>query len=224
MLTRELSRIKVLQGGAALAALATFRLHGSASASTRQPTAAAVAAAQRALATRQAALAALDFPVRDGEETLPWLDQPAANPVPDVVSTQLVWEALDSWIIPNDKFFTVKHYNQPAIDPATWSMDLSGLVGKPLTITLADLKSRPRQEVTFTLECSGNTGLPFLWGAIGNAVWAGTPLAPLLQELNIQPEGIEVVFWGTDTGTENVRDMNVTEQFARSMSLADAMD
>ena len=38
------------------------------------------------------------------------------------------------------------------------------------------------------------------------------------------PEGIEVVFWGNDTGTEVVRDLTVTEQFARSMSLAQAMD
>ena len=26
------------------------------------------------------------------------------------------WEQLDSWLTPNDKFFTVGHYNKPSID------------------------------------------------------------------------------------------------------------
>ncbi len=39
------------------------------------------------------------------------------------------------------------------------------LVKKPTALTLADIRSRPRQEVTFTVECSGNTGLPFFNGA-----------------------------------------------------------
>ncbi len=32
------------------------------------------------------------------------------------------------------------------------------------------------------MECSGNTGLPFFNGGIGNATWAGTPLAAILEE------------------------------------------
>jgi DMSO/TMAO reductase YedYZ molybdopterin-dependent catalytic subunit len=37
-------------------------------------------------------------------------------------------------------------------------------------------------------------------------------------------EGIEVVFWGADAGEQTWRDeITITEQFARSMSLADAM-
>ena len=52
--------------------------------------------------------------------------------------------------------------------------------------------------MTFTIECSGNTGLPFFWGGIGNATWAGTPLAPLLQEAGVLDEGREVVFYGHD--------------------------
>jgi DMSO/TMAO reductase YedYZ molybdopterin-dependent catalytic subunit len=36
-------------------------------------------------------------------------------------------------------------------------------------------------------------------------------------------EGIEVVFWGADAGEQTYRDLTITEQFARSMSLPDAM-
>jgi DMSO/TMAO reductase YedYZ molybdopterin-dependent catalytic subunit len=47
----------------------------------------------------------------------------------------------------------------PQIDPTSWHLDVIGHVGTPLRLNLADLKARPRQEVTFTLECSGNNGL-----------------------------------------------------------------
>ena len=53
------------------------------------------------------------FSAQSGEEVLTWLDQPAPNPVPDVVGTQLQWEALNSWLTPNEQFFTVGHYDKP---------------------------------------------------------------------------------------------------------------
>jgi DMSO/TMAO reductase YedYZ molybdopterin-dependent catalytic subunit len=112
----------------------------------------------------------------------------------------------------------------PTIVADGWHLKIDGLVRNPLALSLDDLRARPRQEVTFTLECSGNSGLPWLTGAVGNATWAGTPLAPLLQEAGIMAGGIEVVFFGGDTGEEAVRDAKVTEQFARSMSVPDAMD
>ena len=215
---REISRRTVLQGGAALAALAVIRSQApaltAASGSGRQTAAWAVGSP----------LSGLDFPVRPGEEVVAWLDQPTVNPVPDIVGTLLRWEDLDSWITPNDEFFTVKHYNLPDIAAQDWRLEMHGLVAHPKTITLDDLKARPSYNVDFTLECSGNHGLPFLTGAIGNAVWTGTPLAPLLQEVGVLPEGIEVVFWGDDAGPAEVNGMTLNEQFARSMSLDDAME
>ena len=165
------------------------------------------------------------FPGQSGEEIVRWLDQPAPNPVPEVIKNQLVWEDLDSWITPNDKFFSIAHFNRPVIDANTWKLEIDGLVKNPMALTLADIKARPRQEVTFTIECSGNHGLPFFNGGIGNARWAGTPLAPILKEAGVLDSGIEVVFWGADEG-EITRpdDVKFKQNFARSMSLADAMD
>jgi DMSO/TMAO reductase YedYZ molybdopterin-dependent catalytic subunit len=135
MSTPHLSRRAVLlQGSAAIAGLALLRVPGLAFAFSAQP----------------------------GEEVLTWLDQPAPNPVPDVLGTQLHWEALDTWLTPNGQFFTVGHYDKPVLDPAAWRLQIGGVVHQPMTLTLDDLKARPRQEVTFTLECSGNNGLPFL--------------------------------------------------------------
>jgi DMSO/TMAO reductase YedYZ molybdopterin-dependent catalytic subunit len=157
-------------------------------------------------------------------EVIPWLDQLEENPVPDAIVRQLDWAALDTWITPDDQFFVIKHYNEPALTEADWNLEVSGLVETPMTLSLADLKARDRQEVTFTMECSGNTGLPFFNGGVGNATWAGAPLAPVLEEAGLLEDGIEVVFWGADAGEQTWRDeIVITEHFARSMSVDDAM-
>ncbi len=131
------------------------------------------------------------------------------------------------WVTPNEKFFAVSHFNRPVIDASTWKLEIDGLVEKPMGLSLADLKARPRQETFFTLECSGNHGFPDFVGAVGNAAWAGTPLAAVLQEAGVKDSGIEVVFWGTDVGDielhDAIRDVKMHQNFARSMSLEDAM-
>src|SRR6266487_27173 len=179
---------------------------------------------------------------------IPWLDQPAPIPPPaaDIVGNLLRWESLDSRLTPNDEFFTVKHYNLPRLSPVDWRLSVAGLVAQPQTLSLADLKALPRRTVEFTIECSGNTGLPFLIGAVGNARWAGTPLYRVLRQARPLDRGIGVIFWGADRGKVTIRynsgvtgpgrtgtvepdstgglDLTITEQFARSMSLEDAMD
>jgi DMSO/TMAO reductase YedYZ molybdopterin-dependent catalytic subunit len=166
------------------------------------------------------------FPSRPGEEVIPWVDQPPPHPRPHVVSNLPQWEELDAWITPNAKFFRVAHYQGPlgpAIDETPWKLEITGLVKRPLTLTLSQLKARPRQEVIFTLECSGNHGFPFFISGIGTAKWVGTPLAPLLQEAGVLDKGIEVVFFGSDEGEEEVRQIKMKQNFARSMPLADAL-
>ena len=174
------------------------------------------------LAWLQGSRQAFAFPHWSGEEVIPWLDQPPANPMPQVVGNLLQWEQLDSWLTPNDKFFNVGHYNKPSLDEKNWTLEVSGLIRRPVIITLAELKARPRQEVIFTLECSGNHGFPWFLGGIGTAKWAGTPLAPILQEAGVLDKGLEVVFFGSDAGQEEVRGIKMEQNFARSMSLADA--
>ena len=59
---------------------------------------------------------------------------------------------------------------------------------------------------------------PWLTSAVGNARWAGTPLAPILEEAQVRGSGSEVDFFGTDAAEEQVRDVKVRGNFARSMS------
>jgi DMSO/TMAO reductase YedYZ molybdopterin-dependent catalytic subunit len=189
------------------------------------------------------------FPRSGAEGVLvPWLDRP--EPVPpanaEILAHPLDWEQLDSRLTPNEKFFTVKHYFQPALSPVDWRLEVGGLVAYPLSLSLSDLQGQPQKTVEYALECSGNTSAPFAIGLIGNARWAGVPLRRVLKQAHPLDDAIEVVFWGADSGPVTIRDnsgvtgpgftgtvqpdstggldLTITEQFARSMSLADAMD
>ena len=141
------------------------------------------------------------------EKLISWTDLPP--PVPEqlqnVVKGITRWEDLDAWITPNDKWFSIAHYNRPQIDPETYRLDIAGSVTKPATLTLGQLKALPRKEITSTIECSGSNGLPFAQSMIGNATWAGASLADALQAAGIKDGGIEVVFYGVDKGEETVR-------------------
>lgn len=157
---------------------------------------------------------------------IPFLDRTPAAPEAAVKAygdlNRMDWQALNEWITPNDQFFNVSHYNRPVIRPEEYRLEIAGLVREPNAYTLAELKRRPRQEVVFTIECAGNHGFEWFTGGIGTAKWAGTPLAPLLQEAGLRPEGIEVVFFGADAGEEEVRNIKMSQQFSRSLSVSDA--
>jgi DMSO/TMAO reductase YedYZ molybdopterin-dependent catalytic subunit len=180
-------------------------------------------AAVTGLALLNSSWFALPSAAQAGDEVIPWLDQPAENPVPERVTNLLSWEELDSWTTPPDQFFSVSHYGHPEIDVDTWHLDITGLVEHPMTLTMADLQAWPRQELDFTLECSGNHGFNWNFGLVGNARWAGAALAPLLQEAGVMDDAVEVAFYGADVGEETVREQTIQQHFARSMSLDDAL-
>ena len=239
-----LSRRTVLKGGgAALAGLSVLKVSGPAAAFPGGGSQGeGIPWADDQAGSAQALLDA-------SGQVVPWLDQPPASPIPDAVGNLLTWEELDSWHTPADEFFFVSHFGQPSglTDP-NWRVGIGGLVRNPQSLTIADIRARPRHEVDFTLECSGNTGtgLDFFIGGVGNARWGGARLAPLLEESGVLEEGSEVVFWGADRGTVTIRDnsgivsggvtgtltpdaqggqdLTVTEQFARSMSLREALN
>ena len=108
------------------------------------------------------------FPARAGEEVVPWVDQPPSVPdaAKDVVQNLQKWEDLNTWVTPNERFFSVSHYGRPVIDEKSFTLEIGGSVARPLRLTLDDIKARPRREVVFTIECSGNHGLPWLTTAV----------------------------------------------------------
>jgi len=184
--------------------------------------------------TLLAALALSDSPlyaeiwrISEGEKVVPFLEQAPAPPDAAVrqygdLNTRN-WEQLSSWTTPNEDFFTVSHYNRPVLNAEEWRLNIEGLVERPISLNLEQIHARPRQEVTFTLECGGNHGFDWFTGGIGNARWAGTPLAPILRAAGIKKAGIDVVFFGSDEGDEEVRDIKMKQNFSRSMSIEEAL-
>ena len=160
------------------------------------------------------ALARLD--AEEGGTPLPFLD-------PQPPGHMLRWEELTEWITPARDVFAVSHYGTPAVDPAAWRLTVSGLVKAPRTLTIEELRARPRVEVVAALECSGNGAGAGFMGAIGNLKWAGTPLAPLLKECGLEERAIEVVFFAADEKVEKIRDKEYLQNFARSLSVEDSL-
>src|SRR6266536_5378841 len=68
-----------------------------------------------------------------GETIVPFLDaQPKGK--------MLYWQDLTSWITPNDQLYSVSHYGIPEVDLSRWRLEISGLVKKPRTLSLAEIK------------------------------------------------------------------------------------
>ena len=87
-----------------------------------------------------------------GDKLIAWTDipPPVPEPLQNVVKGITRWEDLGSWITPNDKWFSIAHYDRPQIDPKTWRLEIAGLVVKPTTLTLDQLKALPRKEIVST--------------------------------------------------------------------------
>src|SRR5580692_6366392 len=77
------------------------------------------------------------------DKLIPWIDipPPVPEPLQNVVKGITRWEDLNSWITPNDKWFSIAHYERPQIDPTTWRLEVAGRVARPTTLTLDQLKA-----------------------------------------------------------------------------------
>jgi DMSO/TMAO reductase YedYZ molybdopterin-dependent catalytic subunit len=123
---------------------------------------------------------------------------------------------------PINDTFIVSHYNTPELTASQWRLSVTGSAGRPLTLTLDDLKRRPRIEHTATFECGGNREA-VLHRMVSTATWAGCSLRSLLEESRPADDVIDVVFWGADRGEETIRNAKYEMHFARSMSIDDAL-
>jgi DMSO/TMAO reductase YedYZ molybdopterin-dependent catalytic subunit len=170
------------------------------------------------------ALPGAAFPaVEADEELVPFLDMPRTPP------ERLDWEALDAWLTPQDQVFGVQHYGIPEFKYDAFRLDIGGLLDRPRSLTLDELKALPKKDVLMTLECSGNGSSKGFMNAVYNSRWTGTPLAPLLKDCGIRPEAIELVFYGKDTKEETLRpgtnrELKIDVPFGRSMTLHDALN
>jgi len=117
-------------------------------------------------------------------------------------------ELIDGLTVPNELFF-IRSNGPVSVDiaPAAWRLSVTGLVDKPLDLTLDDVQGLPQRTITAFLECSGNSRSRFVpeaegtpWGntAIGNAEWIGTPLSRVLDLAGLKDGAVDVVSQGGD--------------------------
>ncbi|MEX2581679.1 MAG: molybdopterin-dependent oxidoreductase [Gemmatimonadota bacterium] len=126
---------------------------------------------------------------------------------------------LDSWVTPIEDFFVVSHYDTPVLDASAYRLSITGLLDRPIILTLDQLRARPNVQTTSVFECGGNSAGLF-HGMVGNATWTGVDLGALLDEAVPTADAREVHFWAADSGTEEIRGAEYQQNFARSMSLA----
>ena len=123
---------------------------------------------------------------------------PAAEPAPPVpAGADLGLPELTPYVTDNDTFYRIDTALQvPVIDPADWSLRITGLVDNPLQIDYATLSAKPLVEHMVTLTCVSNeVGGPLA----GNALWLGYPIRELLAEARPQ-QGADMVLSTSDDG------------------------
>ena len=136
-------------------------------------------------------------------------------------------EALRWDLTPVGLHYLLIHYDVPDVDASSWRLEVDGLVERPLTLSLDDLRGREAVEIAVTMECAGNgralvephvVSQPWLLEAVGTACWRGVPVADLLEEAGLRAGAVDVVFTGLDRGVEGGEE----QAYARSLSMADA--
>ena len=132
---------------------------------------------------------------------------------------------IDGPFTPADKYATTQHYGHPEVDPATFKLKISGLVDKPLQLSLDDLKKMGASDLIVGFECSGNRGP--IQGLCGNGKWTGVPLKKVLDAAGVKPAAREFVFFGADKGEEEVewrtQKYKIDVPFGRALNREKAM-
>jgi DMSO/TMAO reductase YedYZ molybdopterin-dependent catalytic subunit len=83
---------------------------------------------------------------------------------------------------------------------ATWRMTIGGLVEKPLTLSVADLKAMPRRSQITALACEEG------WSFV--AEWTGVRLAHVLKEAGLRPEARYLMYFSVQPDWWDSIDMN----------------
>lgn len=133
-------------------------------------------------------------------------------------------EALEGIITPSSLHFERHHSGVPDIDPAQHQVLVHGLVERPLIFSMDALARYPMVSRIQFLECSGNSAANNnaeapqqtaggLHGLVSCSDWAGVPLAVLLDEAGVKPEGKWLLAEGADAAS-----------MSRSVPMAKAMD
>ena len=117
------------------------------------------------------------------------------DPVP--TGAELGEDGLSPYVTPNEDFYRIDTALQvPILSADDWSLTITGMVDREVTISFADLIAKPLVEHVATLTCVSNEVGGDL---IGNAVWLGLPIRQLLAEAGPQA-GADMVLSTSEDG------------------------
>ncbi len=111
---------------------------------------------------------------------LQWLSSAAAGAMAAAASIFDRIRGLPLEVTPVGTFFSISKNSagrDPRLEPGRWSLEITGLVGKPLRLTYDQLKAMRAVERYHTLECINN---PVGGDLIGNAHWRGVRFSDLV--------------------------------------------
>jgi DMSO/TMAO reductase YedYZ molybdopterin-dependent catalytic subunit len=124
------------------------------------------------------------------------IPEPAGAAPPPPEGADLDVPGVVPFLTPNAEFYRVDTaLFVPALDAATWSLRVHGMVDREITLDYDELLARPMFERDITLACVSNeVGGPY----VGNARWIGAPLADLLREAGVRPDASQIVSRSAD--------------------------
>src|SRR5258705_5922624 len=134
-------------------------------------------------------------------------------------------------ITPNDAFFVRYHLADvpTSINPETFKVEIKGKVNSPMTLSLADLKTKFEPvEIVAVNQCSGNSrgfsnprvaGGQLGNGAMGNARWKGARLRDVLNKAGVAAGAKQVTFNGLDKAP-----LDKTPDFIKALEVDHALD
>ena len=77
--------------------------------------------------------------------------------------------------------FVLAHVGVPRIDPATWTLSITGLVRERVTFSFDQIRQMPKKQVEAFHQCAGYPSNPKIaTRRVGNVVWGGVDLKTLL--------------------------------------------
>src|SRR5689334_7135180 len=111
-------------------------------------------------------------------------------------------------LTPSSLHYERHHAGIPNIDPAQHRLVIHGMVDRPLSLTVAEIRRLPSVSRTLVLECGGNSGSEWAantgpdvqrsYGLASCSEWTGVPLSLLLAEAGLQPGASWVIAEGAD--------------------------
>ena len=115
-------------------------------------------------------------------------------------------QALQGIITPSAMHFERHHAGVPVIDPANHKVVIHGMLKRPMTFSMDDLKRFPSVSRICFLECSGNmatrageeTTPQMLCGLTSQSEWTGVMLSTLMREVGVSDRATWLLAEGTD--------------------------